>query len=181
MTPTVVRADPRSGRAAVPHRRRAILLFDVGDQLYGIPLADVREVLPMAQLLRPPALPSLLAGLLNLDGVAFPVLRLDRLFGVPEQPTGQYTPLLILRHEESPLALLVSAVRRIVLVADDAILPVRDYHAPNECVEGILTIDDHMALLLSSGRILSEKEQQCVAELQDREQSRLRELESAIQ
>ena len=92
----------------------------------------------MATLSRPPVVPSLLAGFLNLAGIAVPVLRLDRLFGLPDLALGRYTPLVLLRQRECPLALLVERVSRIVAVPEEAILPVPANQAFNDCVEGSL-------------------------------------------
>ena len=160
-----------------PPARRPLLLFHLAEQGYALPLADLREIVPMALLARSACLPAVIAGFLHLAGDAIPVLRLDRLFGLPEQPLGLYTPLLLLRTPESPLALQVDRVKRIVTPAADALVPVREGDSFNSCVEGILRIDEQVVLLLSLERILLEKEQQGLAEFQDREQTRLRELE----
>jgi purine-binding chemotaxis protein CheW len=162
-----------------PALARAVVVFHIAGQAYGLPLADLREVVPMAELSRPPGLPLLLAGLLNLGGTAVPVLRLDRLFGLPEITPGLYTPLLLLRGGDPPLALLVERVSRIASLPPEAVLPVPAHQAFNDCAEGVTTLDGHVVVLLSAERLLLEKEQQCLAELQDQEEARLRELEGA--
>jgi purine-binding chemotaxis protein CheW len=169
------RVPPRPAPGAAP-AARALLVFHLAGQAYGLPVCDVQEVVPMARLSRPPDLPAVLAGFLNLAGTAVPVLRLDRLFGLPEQRLGLYTPLIVLRLPESRLALLVEAVSRIVPAPPDA-FAVPDNHSFNDCVTAVATVDGEVVLLLSAERLLLDKEQQCLAELQDREQARLRELE----
>ena len=157
--------------------QRTLLMFHLAGQADGIPRQNVQDVVPMARLSRPPSLPAVLTGFLNLAGTAIPVLRLDRLFATAELPAGLYTPLIVLRHPDSQLALLVERVSRIITVTADKLLPLPDNHSFNDCVEGMATVDDHVMLLLSPERLLLEKEQQCLAEFQDREQTRLRELE----
>jgi purine-binding chemotaxis protein CheW len=154
-----------------------LLVLHLAGQAYGIPLKEVREVVPLPHLFRPPSLPAVLAGFLNLAGTAIPVLRLGHLFGLPDQPPGLHTPLVVLRHPDTHLALMVDRVTRILAVSADAILPLPENHSFNDCVEGMVTDADHVVLLLSPERILLEKEQQCLAEFQDREQARLRDLE----
>jgi purine-binding chemotaxis protein CheW len=162
-----------------PRQQRPLLLFHLGSQAYALALHEVEEVVPLATLSRPPNLPSVLAGFLNLGGEAVPVLRLDRLFELPDLKTGKYTPLVLLRHPDYRLALLVEKVSRILSVADDAVLPIRENQSFNDCAEGVATIDGQVVLLLSAERILLEKEQLCLAEFRDREQARLRALEDA--
>jgi purine-binding chemotaxis protein CheW len=169
-------APPRTlARARTPVARQ-LLEIEMAGQLYGIPLVHVQEVVLMATLSGPPDLPRLLAGFLNLEGMAVPVLRLDRLFGLTEQPTGPYTPLVVLRGLGGPLALLAERVTRIRSVAETAVLLLPDNHVFNDCVEAMVTEDERVLLLLAPERLLLEKEQQCLAELQDREQTRLRAL-----
>jgi purine-binding chemotaxis protein CheW len=153
------------------------MVFHLAGQAYALPLREVQEVVPLASLSQPPGLPSVLAGFLNLAGTAVPVVRLDRLFGLPDQSTGLYTPLLILRHVDPPIALLVDRVSEILAIAAETILPLRENHSFNDCAEGVVTVGEQVILLLSAQRILLDKEQQCLAEFQDREQARLRELE----
>src|SRR5438128_2487698 len=86
--------------------RRSLLLFHLPGHACALPLASVQEVVPMPLLSRPPGLPSVLAGFLDLGGAIVPVLRLDRLLGLSEVVPGLYTPLLVLRQPEDRLALL---------------------------------------------------------------------------
>ena len=131
----------------------------------------------MALLSRPPGLPSLLEGFLNLGGTAVPVVRLAQLFDLPELVPALYTPLLILRTSEDRVALLVESVRGIVAASPTDIRAGYDGGTFNDCVEGEITVSDQVVHLLSPERLLLEKERQLLAELQAVEQDRLRELE----
>lgn len=159
-----------------PSARRDVLVFRVGGQRYAIPSREVLEIVPMAQLARSPSLPTVVEGFLNLAGRAVAVVRLSWLLGLPGQPPGLHTPLLVLRHSEPPLALLVDAVDRISRLADNGVLPIRADDSFNGAVTGVTTLDGQTTLLLSPDLLLLVKEQQCLAEFQDREQSRLRAL-----
>jgi purine-binding chemotaxis protein CheW len=182
---SVVKNKPVPARlaAAPPIKagRRALqfLEFELAEQLYGIPVRDVQEVVAMAQLSGPPDLPAVIAGFLNLEGEAIPVLRLDRMLRLAERPAGMYTPLIVLRAREGRLALMAERVNRIGAVAEAAVLPLPEGHTFNDCVEGMVTEGARVLLVLSSARLLLEKEQQCLAELQDREQERLHAMEEA--
>src|ERR1700694_4086610 len=77
----------------------------------AFPLEAVLEIVPIAQLSIPPGMPSMLAGFLDRSGTAIPILLLDRLFNLPEQPRALHTPLIILRGVDNPIGFLVGAVR----------------------------------------------------------------------
>jgi chemotaxis signal transduction protein len=88
-TQNMVPRQDSSARPGAPRRAtRQILELELAGQLYGIPLREVQEIVPMAQLSGPPDLPAILAGFLNLEGEAIPVVRLDRMLRLPGQPTA---------------------------------------------------------------------------------------------
>ncbi len=77
--------------------RRDLLLFHFAGQTAAFPLDAVSRVTPMAQLARPPGLPSPLEGILNLAGTPVPVVRLDRLFQLESRSPGLYSMLIVLK------------------------------------------------------------------------------------
>ncbi len=78
-------------------RPQNLLIFHSSGLDCAFPLEAVREIVPMAMLSSPPGLPSGLAGFLDLRGTAIPIVRLDRLFDLPEQLPGLHTPMIVLR------------------------------------------------------------------------------------
>jgi purine-binding chemotaxis protein CheW len=162
-TPTI-RSRPAS---------RRLVSFALGDQAYALPLAAVQEILPMAQLTRPPGLPSVLEGFLNLRGRAAAVINLSRLFGLPATPVGLYTPLLILRDLDFPLALLVDRVTGLTSISEDSIARLGENYTSNDCAEGVTMTDESVLVMLSVDRILFGRERSCLAELQATEQARV--------
>ncbi len=59
-----------------------VLVFHIGADRYGLPLAGVARVLPAAALKHMPLAPPYVAGLLDLHGEPVPVLDLSRLAGL---------------------------------------------------------------------------------------------------
>jgi purine-binding chemotaxis protein CheW len=177
MTGTIPRSAPRRADPRLAARAESFLLFHLPDALCGLPLSAIRQIVPMALLARPPGMPSLLEGFLDLAGTAVPVVRLDRLFRLPELVLGLYTPVVILNASEDRIALVVESVRGIVAVPPGDVRSGFDGGSFNDCVEGEATVGGLAVHLLSPARLLLEKERQCLAELQAVEQDRLRELE----
>jgi len=156
-----------------------VLIFRLSDRPCAVATERVLEIVPMASLARPPGLPALLEGFLNLRGTAVPVLRLHRLFDLPGAPMALYTPLLIVRDGPRPLGLLVDEVKQVIEVSPDALLPIKEGHIFNDCAEAEVVLGDGHppAHLLSCERLVLEQERQCIAELQAAAQRRLEELE----
>jgi purine-binding chemotaxis protein CheW len=157
---------------------RDLLVFQSSGLCCAFPLESVREIVPMAMLSRPPGLPPVLAGFLDLRGVAIPILRLDRLFKLPEQPCGLYTPLIILGDAERPLGILVGAVRQIVRPDAASFLPLPEGHVFHDCATTTVEVGADVVYLLSPERLLLENERRLLAEFQLVAQERLAHLEA---
>ncbi|MBX6324216.1 MAG: chemotaxis protein CheW, partial [Rhodospirillaceae bacterium] len=111
-------------------------------------------------------------GILNLAGTAVPVLRLDRLFGLPAAAPHAYQHLVLLQGTPA-LALLVDRARTVVTVPADRVAPVGEGETYNGCVVGQITLEGTAIQLLSAGRLLTERERQAVAAFQAMHETRL--------
>lgn len=155
------------------------MLFRLGGELCALPMGSVRVILHMAATARPPGLPSILEGFLDLAGTAVPVLRTARLYGLPGRDPGLYTPLLILHGEAHPVALLVDEVSGTLVTGRDHLHAVKDGQVLNGCVEAELEAAGKSVHLLCPQRILLDEERQRLIELQAMAQKRSQELEQS--
>jgi purine-binding chemotaxis protein CheW len=156
-----------------------LLVFQLSDRLAAVRLEDVERITPMAELATPPGLPATLEGVLNLAGMAIPVLRLDRLFGLPAQQLGLYSMLIILKvPREGRVAILVARVSEVLPVPENALIPTDQGDSLNGCAEATVTVRDDAVHLLSPARILLAKEREALAEFQAMAQRRLRDWET---
>ena len=154
-----------------------LCLFEVGSHTLGLRLQSISEVVPMAELSRPPSMPAIIEGFLNLRGTSIPVLKTADVLGLPQHTLELHTPLLIVRAAQVPLALLVKRVVGIVSIAADSLESRERSDSFNGCVEGLLTIAGNAVHLLAVDRLLLEKEERIVAEFQTIETRRLCQLE----
>ena len=153
-----------------------LLVFQLADRLAALPVENVERVAPMAELGRPPGLPSALEGVLDLAGAAVPVLRLDRLFGLPAQKVGLYSMLVILRGlPEQRLALLADRVTGIMPIPEEGLLRISDEDSFNGCAEATVMSGDRKVHVLSPSRMILAKERNVLSEFQVTAQQRLEE------
>lgn len=154
------------------------MVFSLAEEFCALDLANVREILPTAELSAPPGMPELLAGFLNLGGEAVPVLRLGRLFSAPAKEIGLYEHMILLRASR-PLALLVDGVVEVLTCSEDALRPVVEKSSFNDCALSQLTHKDRTIHVLATDRLLLKEEEARLAELRGVEQERLRALAAA--
>lgn len=157
-----------------------VVLFEVAGVVCALEHAAVRELLPIVRLWRPPATPSTVAGILDLNGAAVPVLRLNRLLGLADGDDDDIYRHLILVDGAVPglaVALLVDRVLDVIKPDGQVVAP--GHATLNACVTAEIAHCGALVHLVAIDRILMTAEQQGVAELAQAAATRLAEWRQA--
>lgn len=154
-------------------RTQSLLVFHSSGLNCAFPLEAVREIVPMARLSTPPGLPSALAGFLDLRGTAVPIVRLDRLFDLPEQLPGLHTPMIILRGVLGPIGILVDRVRGIVSMPSKQLVDIPEDRTFQGCASASVQLDGDLIHLLSPAALVSANEDRLLADHSAMAQARL--------
>lgn len=149
-----------------------VVSFRLDRMVLALPVETLREVVPIARLHHPPELPTFVHGILNLGGEALPVLRLDRLLGVPECEYGLDASILVMRGEP-PLGLLVSHVDAVRAVQPQDVLDVPSEQSLNGCITALLAGPGGDSHLLSWETLILAEERLRIAEFAERAAARL--------
>ena len=131
-------------------------------------------MLPMCELLRPPALPPLLEGFLNLRGEAAPVIRVDHLFGLAAARLQLHTHLVVLRSQ--PIAIVTARARDIIHVRSGDVLQPAPGNVFGDCLEGVLRAESGEISLFRVERLLLKHEESKVEEFRRIAERRIAEL-----
>jgi purine-binding chemotaxis protein CheW len=161
-------------------RAQNLLVFHLSGLDCAFPLEAVREIVPMATLSSPPGLPSGLAGFLDLRGTAIPIVRLDRLFNLPEQLPGLHTPMIVLRGVLGPIGIIVESVRGIVPVASSQLLELPPGGTLRSCATAGVQLDGDLVHVLSPTALLAASEDRLVADFDFMSQTGRSHLEKSV-
>lgn len=154
----------------------SLVVFRLGEETFAIPVEAVAEVVPLAWLARPPHMPSIVHGILNLGGIAIPVLRTDRLLGLGEARFGLDASILVMKGAASPLGLLVGHVDGVRPAAAFQVMPLAGAHSFQGCLAATLDGPGGAIHLLAWNKLMLEEERVRLADFQRRTQDRLAEL-----
>ena len=75
---------------------RQYITFKLGDEVFAVDVAHVREVLDLTPITRVPTAPPAMRGVVNVRGKAVPVVDLRAKFGLPAAAVGRQTRILVL-------------------------------------------------------------------------------------
>jgi len=115
------RAD--DGEPAVEAERVPYLGFFLGDDVYGLPLQQLREVARLTRLRRIPGAPSRVAGLVNLRGEIICALSAHAILGLTASAPAAAAFFVALRGFTDPIGLVVDSIADIYSIDPGQIEP----------------------------------------------------------
>jgi purine-binding chemotaxis protein CheW len=128
--------------------------FEVDDQLFGVPVAIVQEVLSFSEYTPVPLAPRAVGGLFNLRGQVIAAVDLRVQLGLPPRDLDGPAMNVIVRTEDESVSLLVDRIGEVVDLHEDAFEPPPDtLHGPTrELINGAFKLDGRLMLALDTAR-----------------------------
>ncbi|MCB1774120.1 MAG: chemotaxis protein CheW [Gammaproteobacteria bacterium] len=122
---------------------------------YGVGILQVREIRGWEQVTRIPNSPAYVKGVINLRGTIVPILDLRLRFGLPTEPYGKETVVIVVRSsdregDERSIGLVVDAVSDVIVARDEDIIGTPEFGAnvPTENISGLVSEKGEMVMLL---------------------------------
>ncbi len=95
-------------------------LFKLDNEIFGIDITPVKEIIRMPELVKVPLAPPALLGLTNLRGKVTPVVSMRRLFGIPDELFNESTRAIVVDFGEN-IAVVVDQVLSVISIDEDQI------------------------------------------------------------
>ncbi|TAK97681.1 MAG: purine-binding chemotaxis protein CheW [Aquabacterium sp.] len=162
--------------AAVNVAPTQFLTFWLGDEVLGMDIRTVREIIQCGPMATVPLMPTFLRGIINLRGAVVPVIDLNARFGRPASALSKKSCIVIFDAkrggERAELGLLVDAVSEVLKIGPDQIEAPPDFGTSvrRDFIMGIGKVGKRFVILLEPDRALDVQE---MAELCDNAQASL--------
>ncbi len=137
------------------------LTFKLGEELYSLDIAKVREVFDFTSITRLPRMPVFMRGVINLRGNAVPVVDLHHKFGMATMRKTVNTCIIIVEITvdgvTSVLGALADSVQEVVDLEAGQIQPAPQIGARHveEFIKGIGRHNDRFILILDIDKVFS--------------------------
>lgn len=138
------------------------LMFKVGDALFAIAIARVREVLEVSTTTQVPAAPASMRGIVNVRGAAIPVFELRAKLGLPAAADTVHSRIIVLELELEGEAValggLADSVHEVVELhgAELVAPPHVGFVGRADIVEGLARRGDDFVMILDAAAVFAD-------------------------
>jgi purine-binding chemotaxis protein CheW len=147
--PSFADAGPRTGE---------VLVFEVGGQRYGLPSADVRELVRAVAITPLPNAPAVIEGVVNVRGRVLPVLDIRARFRLPAKPLDPSDHFIVASAGPRGVILRVDRATHIAVVDEASVQPPQSLGPSATYVAGVAKLDDGLVLIHDLTTFLSAAE-----------------------
>ena len=135
------------------------LTFAVGEEVYGIGIEMVTEIVGLQPITTMPEMPDYIMGIINLRGKIIPVMDMRRRFHKEPMSYNERTCIIVLDIHDVSVGLIVDHVNEVASINDEDIAPPPDYLGgmENKYISGIGKTGGEVKLLLDAEKLLHDE------------------------
>lgn len=136
------------------------VFFNLAKERYAIGIDKIQEILKPKDITEIPRTPNYLCGIVNLRGRIVPVVDLRLRLGMPNIDIKKSSRIIIVRHGDEPIGLLVDEVLSVHPIPEKNIEPppqnVGD-HLEQNFLLGVINMDGVVVIILDAEMILKKQ------------------------
>ncbi len=137
------------------------LLFILGDEEYGIDIAQITAIEELQKITGIPDMPEYVRGVINLRGKVIPAVDLRLRFGLEEKKYDDRTCIIIVSVDSSSIGLIVDIVSEVHEIAYEDIGPLPTFEnsaGKNQYISGLARRDDEVKIILDVQKIINDED-----------------------
>ena len=132
----------------------SLVCFKIGDELYGINIMEVKEIIHLCEITPIPNAPEFIDGVINLRGNIIPIIDLCKKFNLTHKEFTEDEELLrsivIINVNELLIGIIIDQIYRVVSVMHNQIQPPPQMISGvgSEYVQGVVKLEEDNDILL---------------------------------
>jgi len=161
----------KPGREMNMSESNQLVTFELGEELYGINIMDVKEIVRVQNVRTIPNAPVYVEGIFHLRSEIIPIINLHKRFHIKKTSVSEEDELLsgfiILDVEGMKLGVIIDKVSRVVRIEKDEIQPPPQMSSGigAEYIQGVVRQENGYLIILNIRDLFNPKELQKIASL----------------
>ena len=150
---------------------KQLVTFQLGEELYGINIMDVKEIVRVQTIRAIPNAPTYVEGIFNLRSEIIPIINLHKRFHLKKLASSEEDELLsgfvILDIDGMKLGIIIDRISRVITIEKEDIQPPPQMFSGigAEYIMGVVRQDQGYLIILDIRDLFNPKELQKIAEL----------------
>lgn len=134
--------------------------FELGGEVFGLPLTKAQEIIRMVPVLKIPQSPDFVEGIINLRGKVVPVIDLKKRFSLEQTAWGSNARIIIAAIGRVLVGLMVDQVYEVVQIEENAFeeAPAIVSAVHHRFIRGIVKRESSMTIILDADNLVSTEE-----------------------
>ena len=145
---------------AVEQEILKVIVFQLADKEYAIPLSNVQGIEKLMHITRVPKTEKYVKGVINLRGVVTPIIDLRERFGIPVSDNEETTRIIIITTDEMEVGFVVDSANDVIDIPVNAIEQQPEVVGSNEVdfISGVAKLENRLLILLHLDKVLNPAE-----------------------
>jgi purine-binding chemotaxis protein CheW len=141
--------------------------FHLNNEVYGIAVMQVMEVLRSVEITPVPGAPDYVLGIINLRGNVVTVIDTRKRFSLPSKEVDDMSRIVIIESNGQVLGMLVDCVAEVVYLKESEIdvAPNVGNDESSRFIQGVHSKDDSLLILVDINKLLTADEWEAIAEM----------------
>ncbi|MCL5780092.1 MAG: chemotaxis protein CheW [Firmicutes bacterium] len=131
-----------------------LVVFQLNDQQYALPINETQEIIRMAEVTRLPNTNYYIEGIINLRGTILPVISLNRRLGLPETEQNEDTRIIVVENKGSKVGMIVDSVLEVGRYTESEVEPPNMIGDNIDFLKGVVKKGDRLWLLVNLDTVL---------------------------
>jgi purine-binding chemotaxis protein CheW len=142
------------------------LTFDLGEEVFGIGIHHVTEIIGLQTINKLPEMPDYIQGIINLRGKIVPVIDMGMKFRRPKKDYSDRTCIIVIETQHLTAGLIVDHVAEVMAIDDSNIAPPPELESGINCryLNGVGKVNGEVVILLDCEQLFNDEETQIIRE-----------------
>ncbi|MBK1810474.1 purine-binding chemotaxis protein CheW [Clostridium sp. YIM B02505] len=139
------------------------LTFTLGNEVYGIEIMFVTEIIGIQMITEVPQLPDYIRGIINLRGKIIPVMDVRLRFNKKPKEYNDRTCIIVVDMKEISVGLIVDSVSEVISIQEEDIIPPPELNKySNRYIKAIGKAGSDVKLILDCNKLLNDEEAETI-------------------
>jgi len=147
-----------------------LIVFRAGNEEFGVKIEEVREIIKLGSVTPIPESPDFIKGIINVRGEIVTAIDIRSRFSLPIAEEIESKHIVVTKKDENLFGLIVDEVIEVLRIQGKEIKPAPSLiDSINEkYVDGIISHEDRLIILLNLDRVLSQQDLMDVTKIEKR-------------